>query len=100
MPAVAFEKNVGLMRAPASGGILWDRGAFCRGPNIEDRIDQRPGGFHVIATIKERGISAHAIIYQRGVCAPRRFTKALFVLEIHSYVTNAHFRPRPLGHKR
>src|ERR1700737_4579942 len=44
VPAVTLEKNVGLMRAPASGRILRDAGAFCRGPDIEDWIDPRPGG--------------------------------------------------------
>src|SRR6202166_2346263 len=99
MPAVALEKNVGLMWAPASGRVLRDGGAFCRGPHIQDRIDQRPGGLHVIATIKERGVTAHAIVYQRGVCAAWRLAKALFVFEIHIHIADAHFGSRALGHE-
>src|ERR1700736_4237471 len=90
MPAVTLEKNVGLMRAPASGRVLRDAGAFCRSPDIEDWIDQRPGGFHVIAAIEECGVTAHAIIYQRGVGAAWSFAKAFFVFEIHIYIADAH----------
>ena len=88
------------MRPPTARSILRNGRALSRSPHFQNRIDQRPRRFNVIAAIKQRRISAHAIIDQCGVRAARRFAKSFFIFEIHIHVADAHFRSGPLGHER
>src|SRR5216684_66520 len=44
LSVVAFEQYIGFPRAPATGRILRHGGGLGRAPNIEDGVDERPGG--------------------------------------------------------
>ena len=60
-PPVAFQQRVGLTRPPTPRRVLRNRGGFGGAPNVQDRIDQGPGGFDAVAAIEQRGVAAHAI---------------------------------------
>src|SRR6267143_3183927 len=100
LPAVAFKQEIGLARPPTARWILRHRGGPGRGPNVEDGVDERPGGFDAVATIEQSGVAAHAIIHKRGVGAAGGFSETLAIAEIHRNVADAHFRSRPLCAER
>src|SRR5450432_161698 len=93
LPAFAFQQRIGFARTPASRRVLRNAGGFRRAPYIQNRIDQRPRRLDAVSAVEQRGISAHAIAEQRGVCAPRSVSKAFAVTEIHSHIADAHVRP-------
>src|SRR6266850_3948662 len=100
LSAVAFEQNIGFSRPPTAGRILWHRGAPGRAPDLENGIDERPGGFHAVAAIKKRSISADAIVEERGVGAARRAAKPFSIAEVHRDVSDAHLGSRPFCPER
>ena len=50
--SVSFDQGVGFLRPPTARGVLRELGAFSSGPDVEDRIDQRPSRFDVVAAIE------------------------------------------------
>src|SRR5208282_1831576 len=95
--AVAFEQQIGFVRAPASRGILGDLGGSRSAPYVENRIDERPRGLHVIAAIEKCSVAAQAIVDQRGISAARCFAKTFLVAEVHVDVSDAHLSSWTLG---
>src|SRR5438034_609940 len=96
MSAVPFEQKIGLSWPPTAGWILWHVGAPGGAPDVKNGIDQRPGGFDAVATIKKRGIAAHTIVQESRVGAARDISKTLAIAEFHGHIADAHFRPRAL----
>src|SRR5262249_20807083 len=92
LSAVAFEQDLRFPGAPASGFVLRDSGALCGAPNIEDGIDERPGGFDAIGAVEKRCVTAHAVIDKSGIRASRGFAESFTIAEIHGDVADAHFR--------
>src|SRR5260370_30109079 len=96
MSAVAFEQKIGFSRAPTACRILRHGGAPGGTPDVEDRIDERPGGLDAVAAIKERGIAADTIVQERRVSAARGVPETFAIAEIHGDIPDAHFGSRAL----
>src|SRR5580658_4931816 len=70
LPAIAFEQEIGFAGTPAPGGIFRNLCSPRSAPDVENRVDQRPRCFYVVAAIEKRGVPAQAIVHERGVRAP------------------------------
>src|SRR5712664_3772030 len=92
---VALEQYIGFPRAPATGRILRHGGGFGCAPDIEDRVDERPGGLDAVAAVEERGVAAHTIVEQRRVGTTCHAAKSFAITEVHRNVANAHLSSRP-----
>src|SRR5206468_583252 len=91
MSAVPFEQKIGLSWPPTAGWILWHVGAPGGAPDVKNGIDQRPGGFDAVATIKKRGIAAHTIVQESRVGAARDISKTLAIAEFHGILLSREF---------
>src|SRR5215813_11011860 len=71
LAAAAFEQKIGLAGAPASCGILGDAGGLGGAPNVEDGVDESPGGFDAVPAIEKCGVAAATVTEKCGVGAAR-----------------------------
>src|SRR3954452_10737497 len=97
LPALALQQLIGFARPPTAGWILRNAGGFCRAPDIENGIDQRPGGLDRVAAIEQCSVSAYAIADQRCVSAVSAVAKTFAIAEIHIHVADAHLWAGTLG---
>src|SRR6267378_4660365 len=97
---VALEQYIGFPRAPATGRILRHGGGFGCAPDIEDGVDERPGGLDAVAAVEKRGVAAHTIVEECRVSAACNAAKPLAITEVHCDVADAHLCSRPLRAKR
>src|SRR5258706_13829520 len=99
LSAITIEQKIGFFWPPTSRRILWHGGALGGTPDVEDGIDERPGGLDAVAAIEERSIAAHTVAQERRIGAARGISETFLIAEIHGDVADAHFGARALGAK-
>src|SRR6266436_1998835 len=97
---VALEQYIGFPRAPATGRILRHGGGFGCAPDIEDGVDEGPGGLDAVAAVEERGVAADTIVEECRVGAACDAAKSFAITEVHGDVADAHLCSRPLRAER
>src|SRR5882762_248453 len=88
LSAVTFEQKIGFLWPPTSRRILWHGGAFGGTPDVENGINQRPGGLDAVAAL--------TVVQECRVGATRGLPKRFAIAEIHGDVSDAHFGSRAL----
>src|SRR3984885_4777146 len=92
--AIGSRQIVHRPRAVASGWIIRERRRRGILPCFQDWVYQSPGSLDSIGAVKQRGVSADAIINKGGVGGARAAAKRILVFKIHGHRLDAHLRAR------
>jgi hypothetical protein len=97
--AVPSHKFVGFLRSPRAGSIVGKTASRERFPNVNDRLDGSPTGFHHVRALKKSGVAHHAVVKKAFVACAVRLAKIARVIEIHVHQAELHDRAGNLGGK-
>ena len=94
--AVGLNEVVRFFGAPRSGGVVGEVPRGQRFPDVEDRLDDFPAGFHHVGALEQRGIAEHAVVEQALVAGARLRAEVVGVVEVHVDFAQADDRPGDL----